>query len=104
MTNTSQNADDYVYDWGDSSSDDAVTENGSDAGSIGATIDPDYSGEGTGNYNLSFTANGTPDITAQTDVDTSITFNSKAVPSAPANLSTKSITLADSFSQGTSPN
>ena len=102
MTNTSQNADDYVYDWGDSSSDDAVTENGSDAGSIGATIDHDYSGEGTGNYNLSFTANGTPDITAQTDVDTSITFNSKAVPSAPANLSTKSITLADSF-QGTSP-
>lgn len=102
MTNTSQNADDYVYDWGDTSSDDAVTENGSDAGSIGATIDHDYSGEGTGNYNLSFTANGTPDITAQTDVDTSITFNSKAVPSAPANLSTKSITLADSF-QGTSP-
>jgi hypothetical protein len=102
MTNTSQNADDYVYDWGDSSSDDAVTEDGSAAGSIGATIDHDYSGEGTGNYNLSFTANGTPDITAQTDVDTSITFNSKAVPSAPANLSTKSITLADSF-QGTSP-
>jgi hypothetical protein len=102
MTNTSQNADDYVYDWGDTSSDDAVTENGSDAGSIGATIDHDYSGEGTGNYNLSFTANGTPDLTAQTDVDTSITFNSKAVPSAPANLSTKSITLSDSF-QGTSP-
>ena len=41
------------------SNDDAVTENGSDAGSIGATIDHDYSGEGTGNYNLSFTANGT---------------------------------------------
>ena len=102
MTNTSQNADDYVYDWGDSSSDDAVTEDGSAAGSIGATLDHDYSGEGTANYNVSFTANGTPDITAQTDVDTSITFNLKATPSAPANLSTKSITLADSF-QGTSP-
>ena len=102
MTNTSQNADDYVYDWGDSSSDDAVSEDGSAAGSIGATLDHDYSGEGTANYNVSFTANGTPDITAQTDVDTSITFNLKATPSAPASLSSKSITLADSF-QGTSP-
>jgi len=102
MTNTSQNADDYVYDWGDSSSDDAVSEDGSAAGSIGATLDHDYSGEGTANYNVSFTANGTPDITAQTDVDTSITFNLKATPSAPANLSSKSITLSDSY-QGTSP-
>ena len=101
-TNTSQNADDYVYDWGDSSSDDTVTEDGSAAGSIGATLDHDYAGEGTANYNLSFTANGTPDLTAQTDVDTSITFNLKATPSAPANLSTKSITLSDS-AQGTLP-
>src|SRR6056300_1143527 len=102
MTNTSQNADDYVYDWGDSSSDDAVSEDGSAAGSIGATLDHDYSGEGTANYNVSFTANGTPDITAQTDVDTSITFNLKATPGAPTSLSGKSITLSDS-TQGTSP-
>jgi hypothetical protein len=101
-TNTSQNADDYVYDWGDSSSDDSVTEDGAAAGSIGATLDHDYAGEGTANYNLSFTANGTPDLTAQTDVDTSITFNLKATPSAPANLSTKSLTMSDS-AQGTSP-
>src|SRR6056300_62921 len=102
MTNTSQNADDYVYDWGDSSSDDAVSEDGSAAGSIGATLDHDYSGEGTANYNVSFTANGTPDLTAQTDVDTSITFNLKATPGAPTSLSGKSITLSDS-TQGTSP-
>ena len=102
LTNTSQNADDYVYDWGDSSSDDAVTEDGSSAGSIGATIDHDYAGEGTANYNVSFTANGTPDITAQTDVDTSLTFNLKATPSAPANLSTKTLSLSDS-AQGTLP-
>jgi len=102
MTNTSQNADDYVYDWGDSSSDDSVTEDGSAAGSIGATLDHDYAGEGTANYNVSFTANGTPDLTAQTDVDTSITFNLKATPSAPTSLSGKSITLSDS-AQGTSP-
>ena len=101
-TNTSQNADDYVYDWGDSSSNDSVTEDGSAAGSIGATLDHDYAGEGTSTYNLSFTANGTPDITAQTDTDTGITFNLKATPSAPASLSAKTITLSDS-TQGTSP-
>jgi hypothetical protein len=102
MTNTSQNADDYVYDWDDSSSNDSVTEDGSSAGSIGATLDHDYAGEGTANYNVSFTANGTPDITAQTDTDSSITFNLKATPGAPASLSAKSITLSDS-TQGTLP-
>ena len=102
MTNTSQNADDYVYDWGDSSSNDTVTEDGVSNGSIGATKAHNYAGEGTGNYNITFTANGTPDLTAQTDVDTSITFNLKATPAAPANLSTKSITLSDS-AQGTLP-
>ena len=101
-TNTSQNADDYEYDWADGSTNDTPSEDGSSAGSIGATLDHDYAGESSGNYNLSFTANGTPDITAQTDVDTSITFNLKATPSAPANLSTKSITLSDS-AQGTLP-
>jgi len=101
-TNTSQNADDYEYDWADGSTNDTPTEDGSSAGSIGATLDHDYAGESTGNYNLSFTANGTPDITAQTDVDTSITFNLKATPSSPANLSTKSLTMSDS-AQGTSP-
>lgn len=100
-TNTSQNADDYVYDWDDLSTDN-VTEDGVSAGSIGAVLDHDYAGESTGNYNLSFTANGTPDITAQTDVDTSITFTMNATPAAPDGLSAKSITLSDSY-QGTSP-
>jgi len=101
VTNTSQNADDYVYDWGDSSADDSVTEDGSSAGSIGATLDHDYSGESIGNHTLTFTANGTPDITAQTDSET-ITFQLNSVPSAPAGLSTKSITLSTS-AVGTSP-
>jgi len=100
-TNTSQNADDYLYDWGDSS-DDSVTEDGSSAGSIAATIDHSYISANTGNYNLSFTANGTPDISAQTDTDTGITFTLNAVPSAPSNLSAFSITLSDS-AQGTNP-
>lgn len=100
-TNTSQNADDYLYDWGDSS-DDLVTEDGSSAGSIAATIDHSYISASTGNYNLSFTANGTPDISTQTDTDTGITFTLNAVPSAPSNLSAFSITLSDS-AQGTNP-
>jgi len=100
-TNTSQNADDYLYDWGDSS-DDSVIEDGSSAGSIAATIDHSYISASTGNYNLSFTANGTPDISTQTDTDTGITFTLNAVPSAPSNLSAFSITLSDS-AQGTNP-
>ena len=101
VTNTTQNGDDYVYDWGDTSSDDSPTEDGTSAGSIGATIDHDYTGETIGNFTLNFTANGTPDITAQTDTD-SITFQLNSVPAAPAGLSTKSITLSDSY-QGTLP-
>ena len=99
-TNTSQNADSYVWAWGDGDTDN-VAENGSSAGSIGAVIDHDYTGESAGNKTLSLTSTGTPDITAQTDAE-SLTIALKAVPSAPANLSTKSITLSDAF-QGTSP-
>ena len=101
VTNTTQNGDDYVYDWGDTSSNDTPTEDGSSAGSIGAVIDHDYTGESIGNLTLNFTANGTPDITAQTDTD-SIVFQLNSVPAAPAGLSSKSITLSDSY-QGTLP-
>ena len=95
MTNTSQNANIYGYAWGDGDVDTAINENGSSPGTIGATIDHDYTGESTGNYTVTLTANGTPDLTYQTDTET-VTFALKAVPSAPANLSTKSITLSTS--------
>jgi len=103
FTNTSQNADSYVYDWGDSSANNNVTEDGTSSGSIGATIDHDYSGETAGgtNYTVNFIASGTPDTLAQTDSE-SLVFQLNDVPSAPGNLSTFSITLADSY-QGTSP-
>ena len=103
FTNTSQNADSYVYDWGDSSANDNVTEDGSSAGSIAATIDHDYSGETAGgtNYTVDFTASGTPDTIAQTDSE-SLVFQLNNVPSAPGNLSTFSLSLSDS-AQGTSP-
>ena len=100
-TNTTQNADDYVYNWNDGSSNDTVTEDGSSAGSIGATLGHDFTGVSTGNKTLNFTANGTPDITAQTDTD-SLVFQVNAVPSAPNGLSAESLTLSDGY-QGTSP-
>ena len=98
---TSQNADDYVYDWGDGSTNDTPLENGTDAGSIGNPITHNYAGTGTGTKALNLTANGTPDITLQ-NATASTTYTLKAVPSAPAGLSTKSITLT-SGSVGTSP-
>jgi len=102
FTNTSQNADNYVYDFfDDSSSLTAVVENGSNAGSIGATLDKDYSGTSAGNINFRFRASGQPDTFFQDDEET-ITFVMKATPSAPANLSSKSLTLSDS-AQGTNP-
>ena len=102
FTNTSQNADNYEYDFfDDSSSITNVAEDGSTAGTIGATLDKDYSGTSAGNVNFRFRASGTPDTIAQDDEET-ITFVMKATPSAPANLSSKSLTLSDS-AQGTSP-
>ena len=101
FTNTSQNADSYVYDWGDSTANSNVTEDGSAQGSIGATIDHDYAGEGTGNYTVSLTSTGTPDTITQTDTETD-TFTINATPSAPSNLSAFTLTLSDSY-QGTSP-
>jgi len=101
VTNTSQNADDYVYAWNDGSTNDTVTEDGISPGSIGGTLDHDFTGVTPGNYTLNFTANGTPDITAQTDSE-SLTFQVNAIPSAPSGLSSFSITLSDAY-QGTSP-
>ena len=102
MTNTSQNADDYVYNFADGTGNIAVTEDGIAAGSIGAVLDHDFSGISAGTYNLTFTADGTPDLTAQTDQDTAITFTINAIPSAPSNLSSFTLSLADSY-QGISP-
>jgi hypothetical protein len=102
FTNTSQNADNYEYDFfDDSSSITTVAENGSNAGSIGATLDKDYSGTSAGNINFRFRASGTPDTFAQDD-EATVTFVMKSTPSAPANLSSKTLTMSDS-AQGTNP-
>ena len=102
FTNTSQNADNYDYDYfSDSSSLVSVAENGSNAGSIGATLTRNFTGTSAGNFTTRFRAYGTPDTFFQDDEET-ITWTMKAVPGAPANLSTKSLTMSDA-AQGTLP-
>ena len=102
FTNTSQNASSYEYDFfDDSSSITTVAEDGSTAGTIGATLDKDYSGTSVGNINFRFRASGTPDTIFQDDEET-ITFAMKSTPSAPAGLSSKTLTLSTA-AQGTNP-
>lgn len=101
FTNNSQNATDYEIDWGDSSTNDVVTEDGVTPGSVGIPIGHDYNGAGAGNYTVSLSVEGTPDITTQTD-SASITFQLNSIPGPPAGLSTKNITMSTS-SVGTSP-
>lgn len=101
VTNSSQNADSYVYSWDDGSADDNVTEDGTSAGSVGVVLTHDYAGNSVGSYDVTLTASGTPDTIAQTDSET-IQYTIKAVPSAPADLSTKTL-LLDTAYQGNSP-
>ena len=79
----------------------SVPENGSDAGTVGNTLDHNYSGQSAGNIVMDFRATGTPDTIHQGDNET-VTFTMKSTPSAPANLSSKSLTMSDS-AQGTNP-
>ena len=102
FTNTSQNADDYEYDFfGDSSDVLKLQEDGSTAGTIGNTLDKNFTSTSAGNITTDFRATGTPDTIHQTDTQT-ITFAMKSVPSAPNGLSSFSLALSDS-AQGTSP-
>ena len=102
FTNTSQNADDYEYDFQNDSSDVlTLQEDGSTAGTIGNTLDKNFTGISAGNIVTDFRATGTPDTIHQNDTQT-ITFVMKATPSAPANLSAKTLTLNTS-AQGTNP-
>ena len=92
----------YTFNWADGSSNDTPTENGSSPGTVGNAITHSYAGESAGNYNLNLSVSATPDVTAQSDSYTGITFQMNSVPSAPSNLSSKSLTLNDS-AQGSSP-
>lgn len=102
FTNTSQNADDYDYDYFDDSTDiDNINEDGSTPGTVGNDLTKNFAGTSPGAFTTRFRAHGTPDTIFQDDEE-NINWTMKAVPAAPAGLSSKSITLADS-AQGTSP-
>ena len=101
-TSPNTNGAQYTFNWADGSSNDTVTENGSSAGTVGNAITHNYAGQSTGNYNLNLGVVSTPDITAQSDNDTDITFTIKSTPAAPANLSTKTISMSTG-SSGSSP-
>ena len=103
FTNTSQNADNYFYDFfNDSSSTSAVAQSGTPAGSSGgAVLQKDYSGTSAGSITARMRASGQPDTFFQDDEET-VTYTMKSTPSAPATLSSKSLTMSDS-AQGTNP-
>jgi len=90
VVNNSQNGDSFTYVWGDGDTDANIT---SGAGFVGGgNITHSYLGEANTSYTLTMTASGTPDITAQTSTDTE-TFTLRAVPSAPAGVSSKTLHL-----------
>ena len=102
FTNTSQHAENYFYDFKDDSSDTtSIVEDGSTAGTIGNTLGKNWAGTGVDSYTTRFRASGTPDTLFQDD-DETIIWTIKSVPAAPANLSTKTLSLSDSY-QGSSP-
>lgn len=102
FTNSSQNGDDYEYDYFNDSTDVlTVQEDGSTAGSVGNALAKNFTGTGTGSFTTDFRVTGTPDTIHQSDTAT-INWEMKATPATPANLSSKSITLDDA-AQGTSP-
>ena len=102
FTNTSENADHYEYDFFNDSSDvKSIVEDGSTAGTIGNTLNKNFAGQSAGNITTDFRATGTPDTIHQSDNQT-ITFAMKATPSAPAGLSSKTLTL-NTDAEGTNP-
>jgi hypothetical protein len=102
FTNTSQNGDDYEYDFFNDSSDVySIQEDGSTAGVVGQTLDKNFSGSSTGSIVTDFRTTGTPDTIHQSDNET-VTFTMKSTPSAPNGLSSFSLSMADA-AQGTNP-
>jgi len=100
FTNTSQNADDYVFAWGDGSSNDTIANNEA-IGGTSTPINHTFQGS-TGNKIVTLTANGTPGTLVQNGRQSTVTMQLNAVPSAPTSLSASTLTLSTG-SEGTSP-
>jgi hypothetical protein len=100
FTNTSQNASDYVYAWGDGSSNDTVPNNVSAGGTL-TSIYHTFQGA-TGTKTVTLTANGTPGTLVQNGKTSTVAMTLNAVPAAPTSITASSLSLS-STSQGTSP-
>ena len=92
VDNNTKNGTVYSYNWGDGDTDANIT---SGAGDLSSNITHSYNGESAGNYTVTLTATGTPDITAQSDTDT-VQFTLENVPSAPTSVSGKTLSLSTS--------
>ena len=100
FTNTSHNASDYVYGYGDGSSNDIVASNAA-AGGTSTPIEHTFQG-GPGSKIVTLTANGTPGHLVQNGIVDDVTMVLEAVPPAPTNIAAQTLSMSSS-SQGTSP-
>ena len=100
FTNTSHNASDYVYAWGDGTSNDTVPDNVSAGGTL-AQIYHSFQGS-PGNKVVTLTANGQPGHIVQNGRTDTVTIQLNAVPTAPTAITAVDLSM-DTSSQGTSP-
>jgi PKD repeat protein len=98
FTNSSLNANSYKWTWGDGSNSGVIT---TGTGTPGSTIDHTFTS--IGNYTVALLATGTYSESASDDTNTKTNYISiNAAPTAPAGLSSKTLTMSTS-SVGTSP-
>ena len=100
FTNTSHNASDYVYSYGDGSSNDTIANNGVPGGTS-SPIFHTFQGS-AGSKVVTLTANGTPVTIVQNGKQSSVTMTLKDVPTAPTAITASSLSMSTG-SQGTSP-
>ena len=102
--NTSQNADQYEWDFNRSLppatlANVIVTEASGNAGSTSANITHDYTNVSAGTYVVALRSTGTPDITLQNSTATHDVVVEN-VPPAPAGVSSKNLTWSTSSNEG----
>jgi PKD repeat protein len=98
FTNSSLNTDSFKWTWGDGSNSGVVT---TGAGTPGSTIDHTFTS--VGNYTIELLATGTYSESATDDTNIKNNYISiNAAPSAPAGLSTKTLSMSTA-SVGTTP-
>ena len=100
FTNTSHNASDYVYNWGDGTSNTTVPDNVSAGGTL-TQIYHSFQGS-PGNKVVTLTANGQPGHIVQNGRTDTVTVQLNAVPAAPTAITDVTLSMNTS-SQGTSP-